>query len=65
MTYYFIEAPIAQLDRALVYGTSGWGFDSLWAHENLRQKKKDKRMLNFLSFFMFSLDFHTIIPVSE
>ena len=25
-------APIAQLDRALVFGTSGWEFESLWAH---------------------------------
>ena len=25
-------APIAQLDRALVFGTSGWEFEPLWAH---------------------------------
>src|SRR5271155_394645 len=25
------SAPIAQLDRAAVYGTAGWGFESLWA----------------------------------
>ena len=25
-------APIAQLDRASVYGTEGQGFESLWAH---------------------------------
>ena len=25
-------APIAQLDRALDYGSKGWGFDSLWAY---------------------------------
>lgn len=25
-------APIAQLDRASVYGTEGWGFELLWAH---------------------------------
>ena len=31
--YIVIEvAPIAQLDRALVFGTSGWEFESLWAH---------------------------------
>ena len=31
--YSLIEvAPIAQLDRALVFGTSGWEFESLWAH---------------------------------
>lgn len=30
--YNLIEvAPIAQLDRALVFGTSGWEFESLWA----------------------------------
>ncbi len=27
-------APLAQLDRALVYGTKGWGFDSLRARQN-------------------------------
>src|SRR5262249_1271121 len=26
-------APIAQLDRASDYGSGGWGFDSLWAHQ--------------------------------
>ena len=26
------DAPIAQLDRASVYGTEGQGFESLWAH---------------------------------
>ena len=26
------RAPIAQLDRASVYGTEGLGFESLWAH---------------------------------
>ena len=26
-------APIAQLDRASVYGTEGQGFESLWAHK--------------------------------
>ena len=26
-------APLAQLDRALVYGTKGWGFDSLRARQ--------------------------------
>ena len=26
------QAPIAQLDRASVYGTEGRGFESLWAH---------------------------------
>ena len=29
----FGNAPIAQLDRALDYGSKGWGFDSLWAHQ--------------------------------
>ena len=26
-----VQAPVAQLDRALVYGTKGWGFESLQA----------------------------------
>ena len=26
-------APIAQLDRALDYGSKGWGFESLWAYQ--------------------------------
>ena len=31
--YSVIEvASIAQLDRALVFGTSGWEFESLWTH---------------------------------
>ena len=28
------KAPIAQLDRASVYGTEGRGFESLWAHHS-------------------------------
>ncbi len=28
-----ILALIAQLDRALDYGSKGWGFDSLWVHQ--------------------------------
>ncbi len=27
------SAPIAQLDRALDYGSRGWGFESLWAYQ--------------------------------
>ena len=27
-----LYAPIAQLDRALDYGSKGWGFESLWAY---------------------------------
>ncbi len=27
----FIGAPVAQLDRAMVFGTIGWGFESLRA----------------------------------
>ncbi len=27
-------APIAQLDRAPVFGTVGWGFESLLGHQN-------------------------------
>ena len=29
----FINAPIAQLDRAFDYGSKGCGFDSYWAHQ--------------------------------
>ncbi len=29
----FISAPLAQLDRALVYGTKGWGFELLMVHQ--------------------------------
>ena len=28
------DAPVAQLDRASVYGTEGWGFKSLRAHQS-------------------------------
>ena len=28
-------APVAQLDRASVFGTEGWGFESLQTHQNL------------------------------
>src|SRR5207302_10341973 len=28
------DAPVAQLDRASVYGTEGWGFKSLRAHHS-------------------------------
>ncbi len=31
------NAPIAQLDRALDYGSKGWGFDSLWAYHYYRE----------------------------
>ena len=29
------DAPVAQLDRALDYGSKGWGFDSSRAHKDL------------------------------
>ena len=29
-----IYAPLAQLDRALVYGTKGWGFELLMARQS-------------------------------
>ena len=32
---YFQSAPVAQLDRALDFGSSGWGFKSLRAHERI------------------------------
>ena len=41
-------APIAQLDRASVYGTEGQGFESLWAH-----KLKIPTQMSG-NFFMFS-----------
>ena len=28
-------APLAQLDRALVYGTKGWGFELLMVHQEV------------------------------
>ena len=28
------HAPVAQLDRALVFGTKGWGFELLQVHQN-------------------------------
>ena len=34
-TYY---ALVAQLDRALVYGTKGWGFELLQAHQRSRTR---------------------------
>ena len=30
------HAPVAQLDRASVFGTEGWGFESLRAYSKLR-----------------------------
>ena len=36
----FETAPIAQLDRALDYGSRGWGFDSLWAHCKARKQTR-------------------------
>ena len=32
MLVHWEFAPIAQLDRALDYGSRGWGFESLWAY---------------------------------
>ena len=31
------NVPIAQLDRALVYGTKGREFESLWAHQTTKK----------------------------
>lgn len=39
------NVPIAQLDRALVYGTKGREFESLWAHQ-----AKEKSLLGALFF---------------
>lgn len=32
----FLYAPVAQLDRASVFGTEGWGFKSLQTHQKNR-----------------------------
>lgn len=47
-------APIAQLDRALVFGTSGWEFESLWAHSLLPSLEQPA-----LFCCKFSLTVHT------
>ena len=31
-----LDAPVAQLDRALDYGSKGWGFDSSRAHHGTK-----------------------------
>ena len=31
---YFLNGPIAQLDKASVYGTEDSGFESLWVRQN-------------------------------
>ncbi len=48
-------APLAQLDRALVYGTKGWGFELLMVHH-----KKDEIFIP--SFFVY---FHARIEEFE
>jgi hypothetical protein len=30
-----LSAPLAQLDRASVFGTEGWGFDSLMVYSSI------------------------------
>ena len=42
--FHRLFAPLAQLDRALVYGTKGWGFDLLKA----RQKGEPSALLFYL-----------------
>ena len=37
-------APLAQLDRALVYGTKGWGFELLKVHQT---KNSNLWLVNF------------------
>ena len=37
-TKNYCFAPLAQLYRALVFGTKGWGLESLVEHQNLNLK---------------------------
>ena len=41
VSYAAPRAPIAQLDRALDYGSRGWGFESSWAHNDLATPVSD------------------------
>ena len=42
------DAPIAQLDRALDYGSKGWGFDSSRAHVDL-VLREDRNQVGYRS----------------
>ena len=42
-------APLAQLDRALVYGTKGWGFELLKVHQT---KNSNHKLLFFVITFL-------------
>ena len=50
----FLYAPLAQLDRALVYGTKGWGFELLMARQGG----------HWIAFFRFSFCSLSRLPVS-
>ena len=49
-------APLAQLDRAFVYGTKGQGFESLATH----QKQKHEQLL-FVFFYVINTIFLTLL----
>lgn len=48
------DAPIAQLDRASVYGTEGLGFESLWAH--CKTPSQAAESANWLGVLFVSVD---------
>ena len=61
-----VSAPVAQLDRASVFGTEGWGFDSLRAHHLSRYSQHYLNCFyfknaNFFESFLREL----LIPVSN
>ena len=53
MFRFAFSAPLAQLDRALVYGTKGWGFELLMVH----QKRRDETSRLFLLLFRYVSSF--------
>src|SRR5690606_1410766 len=40
------QGSIAQLDRASDYGSEGWGFDSLWAHIEVRVTSRESQVVS-------------------
>ena len=60
------EGPVAQLDRALHYGCSGWGFESLQVHEFKEEWhflviSIFESLLPFSSFY-FKIGPHLVLP---
>ena len=41
----FINAPIAQLDRAFDYGSKGCGFDSYWARHFIKKNSSLRELI--------------------